>query len=363
MKIISVFGTRPEMIKMWSTFKLLDSLPIQHVMVHTGQNYTPELKDFFFRDLNLRQPDYSLGIKTSSYSEEIADVITLTDKVFEYEKPDCLLILGDTYSGMCVLPASNRNLKIFHMEAGLRAYDKRMPEQRNRKLIDHLSDFNLVFNGYHRENLIRENIHPSKIFVTGNPTFEVLEAFSRNIDQSRILSNLELSPKNYILVTAHRKENVDDPKRLILLIQSLERVGHELGVSVIYAAHPRSAQKISLLKNSINLKAVKIISPLGYYDYNNLAKNALCLLGDSGTTPEEGLYFKVPVVSLRDTTERPETVESSGHIVAGLNPENVTLAVKCALLMDYRVSYDFSSGYSPAQVVVNCISSNITNHF
>ena len=190
MKVMSIFGTRPEMIKMWATLKKLDELNFEHIMVHTGQNFTPELKDFFFNDLELRKPDYELGIDTSSYGKEVADVVRKSDQLFEKLKPDALLILGDTHSGLSIMPAANRGIKIFHMEAGLRAWDKRMPDQRNRILIDHMSDILLPFNKYHRENLIRENIHPSKIFCTCNTTFEALRKFSTQINESEILDKL-----------------------------------------------------------------------------------------------------------------------------------------------------------------------------
>jgi len=221
MKVMSIFGTRPEMIKMWSTLKKLDELNFEHVMVHTGQNFTPELKDFFFRDLELREPDYQLNIDTSSYGREVADVIRKSDDLMAEVEPDALLILGDTYSGLSVMPAANRGIKIFHMEAGLRAWDRRMPEQRNRVLIDHMSNVLLPYNAYHRENLIREGIHPSKIIVTGNTTFEAMRAFQPQIEASDVLTRLGLEPKSYILVTAHRSENVDDPESLARIFQAL----------------------------------------------------------------------------------------------------------------------------------------------
>lgn len=181
MKVMTIMGTRPEMIKMWSVLKKLDSLNFEHIMVHTSQNFTKELKDYFFQDLELRNPDYDLQIDTSSYGKEVSDIIRKSDELFEKIRPDALIVLGDTHSGLSVLPAAHHGIKIFHMEAGLRAWDKRMPEQRNRILIDHISDILLPFNQYHRENLIREDIHPSKIFVTGNPTFEVMRAFQDKV--------------------------------------------------------------------------------------------------------------------------------------------------------------------------------------
>ena len=221
MKVMTIFGTRPEMIKMWATLKKLDSLNFEHIMVHTGQNFTPELKDFFFKDLQLRQPDFEMNIDTSSYGKEVADVIRKSDDLFAQVKPDALVILGDTYSGLSVMPAANRGIKIFHMEAGLRAWDRRMPEQRNRILIDHMSSILLPYNHYHRENLMREGIHPSKIIVSGNTTFEAMRAFQPQIEASDILQRLSLSPKDYILVTAHRSENVDNPEYLARIFEAM----------------------------------------------------------------------------------------------------------------------------------------------
>src|SRR6266550_509723 len=223
---MSIFGTRPEMIKLWSTLKKLDELNFDHIMVHTGQNFTPELKDFFFRDLELRKPDYQLDIDTSSYGVEVADVIRKSDELLVKVKPDALLILGDTFSGLSVMPASHRGVKTFHMEAGLRAWDKRMPEQRNRILIDHMSDILLPFNNYHRENLLREGIHPSKVFVTGNPTFEAMRAFLPDIDASPILETLGLEDDGYFLVTAHRSENVDHPPYLSAILEALGQLSN-----------------------------------------------------------------------------------------------------------------------------------------
>ncbi len=360
MKIISIFGTRPEMIKMWGTLKKLDEQNFDHIMVHTGQNFTPELKDFFFEDLDLRKPDYSLQIDVSNYGNEVADVIRKSDELFEAIKPDALLVLGDTYSGLSVMPAANRGIKIFHMEAGLRAWDKRMPEQRNRILIDHMSDILLPFNAYHRENLIRENIHPSKIFVTGNTTFETMRQFSENIDNSKILKQLNVESKSYLLVTAHRSENVDNPFYLEKIFSSLDLINNELNLKIIFPMHPRTMSKIKKMK--IN-KNIKIIKPLGFYDFNFLLKNAVCILSDSGTAAEEGIFYKVPSVSLRMTTERPETVESGGNIISGMDSENIFESVNTAILNHKKTKYSLEDEYLPSSVVINAIRSNIKNFF
>lgn len=360
MRVMSIFGTRPEMIKLWSTLRRLDELNFEHIMVHTGQNFTPELKDFFFRDLELRNPDHYLEIDTSSYGKEVADVVAKADELIVRTRPDALLILGDTYSGLAVMPAAHRGVKTFHMEAGLRAWDARMPEQRNRMLIDHMSDVLLPFNRYHRENLIRENIHPSKIFVTGNPSFEVIRAFLPQIEASRILTDMGLGAQGYVLVTAHRSENVDQPRYLAAIITALGEIHQKFGREVVYPMHPRTRSKLGPLTIP---PGVKIIPALGFYDFNHLLMNAWCILSDSGTAPEEALFYRVPCVSLRMTTERPETVEGGGHIVAGLEPGDIVEAVETAVLSPYGARYDLEEGFSPSAVVVNCIRSRITNFF
>jgi UDP-N-acetylglucosamine 2-epimerase (non-hydrolysing) len=348
------------MIKMWSVLKKLDSLNFEHIMVHTSQNHTKELKDFFFRDLELRSPDYDLQIDTFSYGREVSDVIRKSDELFEKVKPDALIVLGDTYSGLSVLSAAHRNIKIFHMEAGLRAWDKRMPEQTNRILIDHISDILLPFNQYHRENLIRENIHPSKIFVTGNPTFEVMRNFQGKIRNSRILETLGLTPKQYIAVTAHRKENVDDPASFQLILEGLGLIYNRFKKEIIYPMHPRTKSK---LKDMIIPRGIRVIEPLGFYDFNFLNMNAFCLVADSGTTPEEGLFYKVPCVSIRQSTERPETVEAGAHVVSGINPENIVESVETVVSMKWEARYDLCEDISPSSVVINVLRSQITNYF
>jgi UDP-N-acetylglucosamine 2-epimerase (non-hydrolysing) len=360
MKVMSIFGTRPEMIKMWGTLRKLDDLNFEHIMVHTGQNFTPELKDFFFEDLQLREPDFQLNIDTSSYAAEVADVILKSDAVMEKVKPDALVILGDTYSGLSIMPAANRGIKIFHMEAGLRAYDRRMPEQRNRILIDHMSDVLLPYNRYHRENLLREGIHPSKIFVTGNTTFEAMRAFAPQVNDSDILDRLSLEPRGYVLVTAHRSENVDNPVYLKRIIQACGKLADRFQREVIYPMHPRTKSKVA----SITIpKGVRIMAPLGFYDFNRLLKEAYCVLSDSGTAAEEGLFYKVPNVSLRMATERPETVESGSTIVSGMDLENIIESVTTAVTEPWEARYEFEEGHSPSNVVINVIRSQITNFF
>ncbi len=319
MKIMSIFGTRPEIIRLSRIFALLDT-NFEHVMVNTSQNYTKELNSVFFDDLNIRKPDYDLKVNTEAYGVEVADVIVKTEKLLKKEKPDILLILGDTNSGLSAIPAAHQGIKIAHLEAGMRSYDFRMPEEKNRVMIDHLSTVLLPYTPYSRENLIRENIHPSKIFVIGNPIIEVIEHYMSKIDKSKILQKLKLKKNNYFLVTAHRSENVDDIKSLKNIFSGLEKIHQKFGKKIIYPIHPRTTSK---MKNIEIPKGIELIDPLGFFDFTCLEKNAFCLLTDSGTVPEEALYFKKPCVTIRETTERPEIIEAGSNILSGLIPENI----------------------------------------
>ena len=360
MKVMSIFGTRPEMIKMWATLKKLDELNFEHIMVHTGQNFTPELRDFFFNDLCLRKPDYELDIDTSGYGVEVSDVIRKSEELMIKTKPDALLVLGDTYSGLSVLPAAHHGVKIFHMEAGLRAWDRRMPEQRNRILIDHISNILLPYNQYHRENLLREGIHPSKIIVSGNTTFEAMRAFAPQIEASDILHKLQLEAKKYILVTAHRSENVDNPEYLETIFKALSKLTKRFPYEIIFPMHPRTKSK---LENFDISSQIRIMAPLGFYDFNRLLKEAFCVLSDSGTAAEEGLYYKVPNVSLRMATERMETLESGSTIVSGMSADNIVESIVTAVSQPWSARYDFTDDFSPSSVVVNAIRTQITNFF
>ena len=360
MKVMSLFGTRPEMIKLWSTLKKLDGPGFDHVMVHTGQNFSKELKDFFFEDLELRRPDFQLDIDTSSYGREAADVIAKAEELLLSVRPDALLILGDTHSGLAVMPAAHHGIRTYHMEAGLRAWDRRMPEQRNRILIDHMSTILLPFHRYHRDNLLRENIHPSRIFVTGNPTFEAMRFFQPRIEASDVLARLEVEPGDYILVTAHRSENVDDPAQLARILDTLGRIHQRFGRPVLYPMHPRTRSKLGDWQPPAG---VRVMAPLGFYDFNRLLRDCHCVLSDSGTAPEEALFYEVPCVSLRMTTERPETVEAGGNIIAGLDPDDVIEAIAMAVSQPWQGRYEFEEGFDPSAVVVNTLRSRITNFF
>jgi UDP-N-acetylglucosamine 2-epimerase (non-hydrolysing) len=324
MKVMSIFGTRPEIIRLSRIFPLLDT-HFKHIMVNTCQNYTKELNSVFFSELELRKPDYDLKISTDNYGTEVAEIIRKSEQVILKEKPDLILILGDTNSGLSAIPAAHHGIPIAHLEAGMRAYDVRMPEEKNRVLIDHLSTVLLPYTNYSRENLIRENIHPSKINVVGNPIVEVIDYFSDKIEQSKILQKMKLKNNDFFLITAHRSENVDDIENLKIIFNALKKIYQKYKKRIIYPMHPRTFSKLKKLSIP---KGIEIIKPLGFFDFTKLEKNALCLITDSGTVPEETLYFKKPCVTIRESTERPETIEAGSNILSGLNSDNIFECVK-----------------------------------
>ena len=323
MKIMSIFGTRPEIIRLSRIFEQIDK-NFEHIMVNTSQNFTRELNSIFFDDLKVRKPDFDLKINTDAYGPEVADVIIKTEKLLKKENPDILLILGDTNSGLSALPAAHQGIKVAHLEAGMRSYDFRMPEEKNRVMIDHLSTVLLPYTPYSRENLIRENVHPSKIYVVGNPIIEVIDFYLPKIEKSNILSKLKLKKNDYFLVTAHRSENVDDKKSLRNIFTGLEKIYQKYNKKIIYPIHPRTVSKMKGIEIP---SGIKIIEPLGFFDFSNLEKNAFCLITDSGTVPEESLYFRKPCVTIRESTERPETIEAGSNILSGLNPEKILQSV------------------------------------
>ena len=320
---MSIFGTRPEIIRLSRIFEQIDK-NFEHIMVNTSQNFTRELNSIFFDDLKVRKPDFDLKINTDAYGPEVADVIIKTEKLLKKENPDILLILGDTNSGLSALPAAHQGIKVAHLEAGMRSYDFRMPEEKNRVMIDHLSTLLLPYTPYSRENLIRENIHPSKIYVVGNPIIEVIDFYLPKIEKSNILSKLKLKKNDYFLVTAHRSENVDDKKSLRNIFTGLEKIYQKYNKKIIYPIHPRTVSKMKGIEIP---SGIKIIEPLGFFDFSNLEKNAFCLITDSGTVPEESLYFRKPCVTIRESTERPETIEAGSNILSGLNPEKILQSV------------------------------------
>lgn len=328
MKVMTVLGTRPEIIRLSRVIALLDQ-HTDHVLVHTGQNYDRNLSDVFFSELGVRNPDHSMGAK-GSMAGQIAAILTSAETLLQQEKPDRLLILGDTNSGLAAMIAARMRIPVFHMEAGNRCYDDRVPEEINRRVIDHTSNVLMPYTYRSKENLVREGIARERIFVTGNPIHEVLEWYREPIEKSDVLTRFGIAPRDFFLVTLHRAENVDRQERLDLLLAGLVRVAEEYGKKMIVSVHPRTADAMERHGLKPDSGRLLLMPPLGFFDFVKLEKNAFCVLSDSGTVQEECCIYRVPNVTLRDVTERPETVECGSNILAGADPSMILAAVNTA---------------------------------
>ena len=322
MRVVTVLGTRPEIIRLSTVIEKLDKA-VDHILVHTGQNYDNKLNDIFFEDLGVRKPDIYLGVDTSSFGVQIGQIISGCEKVFEEKKPDAVLILGDTNSGLSAFVAKRMGIPVYHMEAGNRCYDDRVPEEVNRRLIDHSSSILMPYTNSSKENLVAEGIPSRRIFVTGNPIFEVLNRFEEQIDSSTALSSYGVTKGDYFLATLHRAENVDIPERLGNFAKALELVRSKFGIPMIVSTHPRTRNKLASFGFEDKLGGVKYMEPMGFFDFVNLEKQAKCVLSDSGTVQEECSIFKVPTVTLRDVTERPETIDCGSNVLAGEDPDKI----------------------------------------
>ncbi len=330
MKVMTVFGTRPEIIRLSLVMKVLDQ-HCEHVTVHTGQNYDESLSDVFIRELDVRTPDVHLGIKSKSFGEQIGQILSNIDKALDEHKPDRVLLLGDTNSALSAIAAARRQIPVFHMEAGNRCYDDRVPEEVNRRIIDHASTILLPYTERSKENLVREGIERDRIFVTGNPIKEVLDSFASQIGASEILEKLNVKPFEYFLVTLHRAENVDLPDRLHKIVAGLAAVAEKFGKPVLVSVHPRTAEKLDEQGIKPDANTLRLIDALGFFDFVRLEKSALAVLTDSGTVQEECAIFGIPNVTLRDVTERPETIECGSNILSGVDHETLLRAVEIAI--------------------------------
>ena len=362
-KILTIVGTRPELIKMSRVIALLDRCS-DHLFAHTGQNYDYELNQVFFDDLKIRKPDFFLNAAGRTTAETIANVIQKSDILFAQVKPDAVLVYGDTNSCLCVLAAKRRRIPVFHFEAGNRCFDQRVPEELNRKVIDHLSDINFVLTEHARRYLLAEGVSPQMIIKTGSHMPEVLDFHKKDIDSSQILVQLGLQSKNYILVSAHREENVDDQSNLAKLVATLNRLSEVFECDVVCSTHPRTSAR---LKNSPHLKVgqrVRLLKPFGFFDYVFLQKNSLCVVSDSGTITEESAILQFPAVTIRTAHERPEGNDSGVLIMSGLEPEYVCecVATEIDLAEQYGSGCEDVIDYLPKHVsekVVKAIFSYI----
>lgn len=322
LKVLTVVGTRPEIIRLSRVISKLDKSPaIDHILVHTGQNYDYELNQIFFEDLGLRKPDYFLGAAGKNAAETIGKVINNIDPVLEKEIPDAFLVLGDTNSCLCAIPAKKRHIPIFHMEAGNRCFDQRVPEETNRKIVDHISDINLTYSDIAREYLLREGLHPDRIIKTGSPMFEVLNYYKPKIEKSKILKSLKLKTEGYFLISSHREENIGS-ENFSKLVEVLNWLAKEYKLPIIVSTHPRTRKMIE--EKSVKLNPlVKLMKPMGFLDYNFLQMNAKAVLSDSGTISEESSILNFPALNIREAHERPEAMEEASVMLTGFNRDRI----------------------------------------
>ncbi|MEV5817719.1 UDP-N-acetylglucosamine 2-epimerase (non-hydrolyzing) [Micromonospora harpali] len=364
-RVMTVVGTRPEIIRLSRVLDQLDRT-VDHVLVHTGQNWDPALSDIFFSELRLRQPDRFLRVDTSSLGRVLGGVLAGVEAAIEECRPDALLVLGDTNSCIAALIARRMRVPVYHMEAGNRCFDLNVPEETNRRLVDHVADFNLVYTEHARRNLLAEGLHPRRILHTGSPMREVLEHYRAAIDASSVLDRLELEPGGYFVVSAHREENVDDPARLRRLLDCLAAVRDAWRLPVLVSTHPRTRKRLeAVVADDSALDGIAFHEPFGFLDYVRLQSQARCTLSDSGTVSEESAILGFPAVTLRESIERPEALDEGGIMMTGLDPSGVVEAVAVTVGQvaahgvpcprDYRIG-------DTSRRVVNFILSTVRRH-
>ena len=321
LKIVTVVGTRPEVIRLACVIKKLDE-HCEHILIHTGQNYDYELNEIFFNDLGIRKPDYFLGTAGNTGAQTIGNVIIEVDKVLEEIQPEAVLVLGDTNSCMALLPAKRRKIPTFHMEAGNRCFDQRVPEEINRRLVDHMADINLTYSSIARDYLLSEGLPADMVIKTGSPMFEVLNTYRDGIDSSDVLLRLGIKEYEFFLVSGHREENIDSDKNFLNLIDSINAIAETYQLPVIISTHPRTQKRIDEIKAELN-PMIRLLKPLGFKDYNKLQVSAKVVLSDSGTINEEASIMNFPALNLRETHERPEGMEEAVVIMTGLEKERI----------------------------------------
>jgi UDP-N-acetylglucosamine 2-epimerase (non-hydrolysing) len=345
LKVMTVIGTRPEIIRMSRTLSLLDE-HLNQVIVHTGQNYDYELNEVFFKDLELRKPDHFLNIDTSSLGTAVGDIIRKSETVMKQEKPDALLVLGDTNSCLSAYMAKRLHIPIFHMEAGNRSFDFNVPEEINRRIIDHIADFNLVYTEHARRHLLSEGLPHRRIYLTGSPMKEVLDYYRPKISNSDILTQLSLTAGGYFLVSVHREENVDHPGNLEKILHVLNRLAVDYNLPVIVSTHPRTRKRLENLTDFHPDQLIQFLKPFGFLDYVHLQQHARCTLSDSGTISEESSILSFPAISLRQSMERPEAQDAGTIILTGFEPQRVLDSVDLSIREHQLRKYEqIADGY------------------
>lgn len=347
LKVLTVVGTRPEIIRLACVLQKLDASPaIEHILVHTGQNYDYELNELFFEDLGLRKPDYFLNAAGANATCTAGLILMNIDQVLEEVSPDAFLVLGDTNSCLCAIAAKKRHIPIFHMEAGNRCFDQRVPEETNRKIVDHISDMNLTYSSIAREYLLREGLPADRIIKTGSPMFEVLRQYLPKIEKSDILKRLQLEKGKFFVVSAHREENISSEKNFTNLVEILNSIARQYGYPVIVSCHPRTRKMIES-RNVQFHSGVQLMKPMSLSDYNHLQMNAMAVLSDSGTISEESSILNFRALNIREAHERPEAMEEASVMMVGLNPERVMQGLAELQNQDteernFRPVYDYS---------------------
>lgn len=347
LKVLTVVGTRPEIIRLSRVMSALDESPaIEHITVHTGQNYDFELNEVFYEDLGVRKPDHFLNAAGANATETVGKILIAIDPILEQVQPDAFLVLGDTNSCLCAIPAKKRKIPIFHMEAGNRCFDQRVPEETNRKIVDHIADINLTYSSIAREYLLREGLSPDRVIKTGSPMFEVLDSYKDKIAASQILQNLNLTAGQYFLVSAHREENISSDINFSNLLQTLNILAEEYQLPIIVSTHPRTRKRLEQIKESkeseITLNnLIQWQKPMGFSDYNSLQVNAKAVLSDSGTISEESSILNFRALNIREAHERPEAMEEASVMMVGLRPERILQAIKQVELQSVGQDRDF----------------------
>ncbi len=327
-KIMTIVGTRPEIIKLSRVISELDKV-VNHIIVHTGQNYDFELNEVFFKDLEVRKPDYFLNAVGKNTAETIGNIISKSDLIFEKENPDAILVYGDTNSCLSVISAKRRQIPIFHMEAGNRSFDQRVPEELNRKIVDHLSDINMPLTEQARDYLVNEGLRPETIIKTGSCMKEILNFYKIKIENSNSLIDLGLIKGNYFIVSTHREENVDYPKNLNMLLESLNAIAEEYNLPLIVSTHPRTQNRLNLLEDKVIINPlIQFLKPMGFFDYIKLQQNAKCVISDSGTITEESSILGFPAIMIRSAHERPEGMDEGAVIMSGLGKDRILESIK-----------------------------------
>lgn len=326
-RIVTIVGTRPEIIRLSRVIEHLDAVS-DHTLVHTGQNFDRQLNDVFFEELSIRTPDRFLDVDTSSLGAVLGDVIRKSEILFEELRPDAVLVLGDTNSALSLVMAKRMHIPTYHMEAGNRSFDENVPEETNRRLVDHIADFNLAYTEHARRNLLAEGLHPRRIAVTGSPMHEVLDYYRDRIEASDALARLNVTPGEYFLVSAHRQENVDSPERLSTLLDSLRRLHEAYGLPILVSTHPRTRRRLEQLPDAGELEGVVFHEPFGFLDYCALQKDARCVISDSGTISEESAILGFPAITIRDSMERPEALDTGSIVMTGLESDEILAGIE-----------------------------------